>query len=63
MCADDGKIVPMYERVIHVAFGCGCTHTFHVKRQDIFQKCPDHGDWMIDSIEGLREKVNEARCG
>ena len=57
----NGNVVPMYEKVIHVAFGCGCVHSFHVKRHDIFQKCPEHGDWMLSSTEEIREKVAAAR--
>jgi hypothetical protein len=56
-----GKVLPMYEKVVHIAFGCGCVRTFHVKHQMTAQRCPVHGDVMISSTEEYQER--ELACG
>ena len=48
-----GKVIPLFEKVIHVAFGCGCVQTFHVEHQVVMNRCPCHGDGPISSTEEL----------
>jgi len=54
-----GKVLPLYEKVIYIAFGCGCVQTFHAK-QMAAQRCPIHGDSMVSSTEEYQEKVAAA---
>ncbi len=46
------KVLPAYEKVLHIAFGCGCVRSFHVK-QMTDQNCLIHGDSMVSSTEEL----------
>jgi hypothetical protein len=49
------KVLPLYEKVIHIAFGCGCVRTF-LPHQMTAQQCPVHGDRMISSTEEFQKK-------
>jgi len=49
------KISPMYDQVIHIAFGCACVRTFHVE-QPTFIRCPVHGDSIISTTTEYLEK-------
>lgn len=60
MTALDGKVLPMHEKVIHIAFGCGCVRTFHVERQMTSQRCMQHGDAMISFTEEFHPKAEVA---
>jgi len=51
------KVLPMYEKVIHIAFGCGCVRSFHVEHQMTTQRCITHGDPMISFTEEYQPKV------
>ena len=51
----NGNVLPMYERVIHIAFGCACVRTFNVGELTM-NKCPTHGDRMISTTEELVPK-------
>jgi hypothetical protein len=51
MNAPSVKVVPLFEKVIHVAFGCGCVQTFHVERQVVMNRCPCHGDGPVSTTE------------
>lgn len=53
------KVFPMYEKVIHIAFGCGCVQTFSPDQMTA-QRCDLHGDHMISSTEEIRKKVPSA---
>ena len=46
------KVLPAYEKVLHIAFGCGCVRSFRVK-QMTDQTCLIHGDRMVSSTEEL----------
>ena len=46
----------MFEKVTHIAFGCGCVRTFHVKHQMPAQRCPKHGDCMVSTTEEVVRK-------
>lgn len=50
------KVIPMFEKVVHVAFGCGCVQTFHVKHQMTTNRCLLHGDPMTSFTEELQPK-------
>jgi hypothetical protein len=53
-----GKVLPLYETVTHVAFGCGCVRTFHVEHPaDPVARCAEHGDTIISTTEELVRKV------
>lgn len=49
------NILPMYERVIHIAFGCGCVQSFAPDQVSMI-KCPVHGDGMLSTTEELVPK-------
>lgn len=59
MNAQNGKVLPKYETVIHIAFGCGCVRTFHVEQLTLVA-CPEHGDYITSTTEELREIVQAA---
>lgn len=44
------KVLPAYEKVVHIAFGCACVRTFHVEQLTLV-KCPIHGDPIVSSTE------------
>ena len=46
------KIFTSYEKVIYIAFGCGCVQSFR-PNQMTAQRCPQHGDHMVSSTEEL----------
>jgi hypothetical protein len=50
--------VKLMEKVIHIAFGCGCVRTFHVEQEhpDVVA-CPEHGDMILSSTEEYRERA------
>lgn len=48
-----------HEKVIHVAYGCGCVQTFHVKRFTPDMRCATHGDHQLSFTE---EWVNRPKC-
>lgn len=50
----DDKKMTLYEKVIHVAFACGCVRTFHVEHQATGTRCDKHGDHMISTTEEIR---------
>jgi hypothetical protein len=50
------KILPVYEKVIHIAFGCGCVQSYRPK-QMTSQRCPIHGDTMVSSNQEYQEKA------
>lgn len=47
----------MTEKVVHMAFACGCVRSFRVERQMTAQRCPVHGDHMVSSTEEQVPKV------
>lgn len=49
------KVLPVYEKVVHIAFGCACVRSFHVEQLTMVN-CPIHGDPMISSTEELVPK-------
>lgn len=55
---NEKTFTPM-EKVIHIAFGCGCVQSF-LPEQMTAQSCSQHGDQMISSTEEYREKVKAA---
>lgn len=51
----DGKVLTLLEKVIHVAYSCGCVRTFHVERNHMPRtKCATHGS---DQISFTEERV------
>ena len=45
------------EKVIHIAFGCGCVQSYSPEQMTA-QRCPDHGDHMISSkVEQVQKRV------
>jgi hypothetical protein len=50
------KVLPAYEKVIHIAFGCGCVQSYRPK-QMTSQRCPIHGDTMVSSNQELVPKA------
>lgn len=60
MTALAAKILSMHEKVVHVAFGCGCVRTFHVEHQTTTHRCVTHGDPMISFTEEYQLKVKAA---
>lgn len=46
----DAKVLPVYEKVVHIAFGCACVRSFHVEQLTLV-KCPIHGDPIVASTE------------
>lgn len=57
MATSNEKTLPDFEKVIHVAFGCGCVRTFHVEHQATEMRCIAHGDPQISFTEELRPKA------
>ena len=58
MNTESAKVLPMYEKVMHVAFGCGYVRTFHVEHPaDPVAQCKDHGDHIISTTEELQKRV------
>ena len=55
----DDKVLPSYEKVIHIAFGCGCVQTFHPEQMTA-QRCLSHGDHMISSTVEYQKKAEAA---
>jgi len=55
----NAKFFTDFEKVIHIAFGCGCVQTFEPEQMTA-QSCPTHGDHMISSTEEYREKPTQA---
>ena len=55
----DDKVLPMYEKVVHIAFGCACVQTFRVEQLTLV-KCPIHGDHIISTTEELVPKKRVA---
>jgi hypothetical protein len=53
------KVLPMYEKVIHIAFGCGCVQSFHAKQLTLV-KCPIHGDHILSTTEEWVPKAQAA---
>jgi hypothetical protein len=45
------KKMTFTEKVIHIAFACGCVRTFHVEHQATETRCAEHGDRMISTTE------------
>lgn len=41
----------MFEKVVHVAYRCGCVRSFHVKHQRPEVRCPKHGDAQLSFTE------------
>ena len=57
MNTPNGKVLPMFEKVTHVAFGCGCVQTFHVEHKaSPISRCEQHGDGIISTTEELVRK-------
>lgn len=56
----NGKKVTEVEKVIHVAYGCGCVRTFHVKHQSSDTRCLIHGDPQISFTEEYQPKNRTA---
>lgn len=55
------KYVTEVEKVTHVAFGCGCVRTFHVKHPaEANVRCAEHGDFPISTTEELVPKRSAA---
>lgn len=55
MNTQNGKVLPRYEKVIHIAFGCGCVRTFDTEQLTMVA-CPDHGDYIISTTEEMVRK-------
>lgn len=53
----NGKVLPMYERVTHVAFGCACVRTFYSGQDaEAIDRCAIHGDRILSTTEELVRK-------
>lgn len=50
------KVVTMFEKVVHVAYGCGCVRTFHVKSFTPRVKCPVHHSEQISFTEEYHQR-------
>lgn len=49
------------EKVVHVAYGCGCVRTFHVERNHMPRtQCATHGDAQRAFTEEYLPKVQAA---
>lgn len=55
----NAKVIPMYEKVVHIAFGCACVRTFHVEQLTLVA-CPTHGDPVVSTTEELVRKPQAA---
>jgi hypothetical protein len=56
-----GKVISLHEKVVHVAFACGCVRTFHVERNHMPRtRCATHGDAQVSFTE---EQVLKAAAG
>jgi hypothetical protein len=53
------EVLPVFEKVVHIAFGCACVRTFHVEQLTLV-RCPIHGDPIVSSTEELVEKTQAA---
>lgn len=47
------KKLPEPDKVIHVAFGCGCVQSFLKGQQVVMPRCPRHGDHQVSATEEL----------
>lgn len=43
----------LYDKVIHIAYGCGCVESRHVEQSSTDSQCDAHGDPMISFTEEL----------
>ena len=51
------KVLSLIEKVVHVAYGCGCVRTFHVEHQTPEMKCDKHDSAQISFTEECRPKA------
>lgn len=58
MCTLVDKTFTPTEKVVHVAYGCGCVRTFHVEHRLPDHLCSQHGDRQLSFTE---EEVPVAR--
>lgn len=61
MITHDVKNSVEYERLVHVAYACGCVRTFHVEHNVVPDpQCAAHGDRYVCSTEESLPKERSA---